>query len=180
MRLQENILTNNLTCLACITFLMVGCAGSIQTAQNTTEEKSEVADSSESVGVMEYLAAIDLVNTVVQVPRLHPGAVATLQMRKPRRGFGQQVYEVMTAAGYNIRIVEYRNGQNPFVSYSDKPDSNDTIFQIDVDDFKVRRTYSIVNDVVTPKSSIYLYGADPDVIKSNDAIFRQYQRTSTL
>ena len=160
-----------------ITFILSGCNASLLALQQPTADAAAEKARSESDFIydMQYLAAVDLVNTLVQVPRLHPANASVLQMKKPTPGFGQNVYEVMKIAGYNIQIVDAANVQDPRVTYLMTPGSVKSTFQINIETFKARRTYSVLDNEVKPESSIYIFGADPDTIKTNDHIFEKYK-----
>ena len=84
----------------------------------------------------------------------------------------------MTVAGYEIRIVDTDTVREPQVSYSQRTGTNKTTFQINIEQFKARRAYSVQNSRVKPDSSIYIFGADPDNINTNDLIFEKYQSAS--
>jgi len=158
---------------AFVVSIAAGCNATQPTINEPPVEASKVE--SQSLKDMEYLAAIDLINTLVQVPRLHPANAEVLHMRRPAPGFGQNVYEVMSVAGYEIQLVDTGVVREPQVSYSRRPGTNKTTFQINIENFKARRAYSVVDNKVRPDSSIYIFGADPDAIDSNDQIFENYQ-----
>lgn len=161
--------------MAVVLASLVGCS-TIQPAPER-EKKTQTTESTH-VSDMEYLAAVDLINTVVQVPRLHPANSEVLQMKRPTPGFGQNLYDVMTVAGYEIRIVDTDTVREPQVSYSQRTGTNKTTFQINIEQFKARRAYSVQNSRVKPDSSIYIFGADPDNINTNDLIFEKYHSAS--
>jgi len=159
-----------------ITTITSGCSASLQALKNPVPDTGKVT--SELMKDMEYLAAIDLVNTLVQVPRLHPANATVLQMKRPTPGFGQNVYEVMKIAGYNIQVIDTDNVQEPRVSYSRTPGPNKSTFQINIETFRARRAYSVVDNKVQPDSSMFIYGADPNLIETNDLIFEKYESVS--
>ena len=155
---------------ALILTIVSGCSANSQALKQSAVEAKKV----ESEHVMEYLAAVDLINTLVQVPRLHPTSATVFHMRQPTSSFGQNIYEVMTIAGYDIQIVDTGNLQEPRVTYSTTLENGRTTFQINIENFKAKRSYLVVDNKVRPGSSIYIYGADPDIIKANDRIFESY------
>lgn len=168
-----------ITCGFLMAFIMAFAGGCsvIKPVQESVPDENKVEAGFNSD--MEYLAAVDLVNTLVQVPRLHPANTEVFHMKKPTPGFGQNIYEVMKIAGYEIQIVDTATVREPQVSYSKRAGTNKTTFQINIEKFKARRAYSVMDSQVRPDSSLYIFGADPDTIKPNDLIFEQYKSAST-
>ncbi len=169
--------------MALICATTVGCNAIALKNPESLESKAGEKVESASLFDMEYLAAVDLINTLVQVPRLHPANTPVLQMKRPTPGFGQNVLEVMKIAGYNIQIVDTGVVREPRVSFSRTLATNSTTFQINIEEVKARRAYAFVGNQVKPDSSVYIFGADPDSIETNDHIFENFRsvsRTSVL
>ena len=158
--------------LAGILMFGSGCNSALLKTIQTSEEAVKVEAAAE--GSMDYLAAVNLINTLVQVPRLHPEAAGDMLMSQPDSEFGRHVSEIMKIAGYDISYAEDSGHWPLFISYEQKVKANETTYQINVEDFKVRRAYALVDKQVMPRTSMFVYGVEPASIKSNDAIFQQY------
>lgn len=160
----------------CAILCTAGCTATLQSlAKHTSDTTAESTATPDADRNMEYLAAIDLINVMVQVPRLHPANNTFFQMFKPESGFGKNVYEVMKVAGYSVQLVHSRDTRTPFISYSKNPQSDQTTFQIELNDFKVKRSYQLVAGRVEPTHPVYVYGADPDNINTDNSIFQRFE-----
>ena len=172
--------TLSVAMMLCIMMLSAGCAYLPWRAnpEPVQLDEPEEVNKLANVGKMDYLAAINLVNTIVQVPRLHPGTLSVVQMHKPERRFGRYVSEVMSAAGYAIEYVDRWDDEAAYLTYSRALGPVMSSYKIGIGEFKIRRSYTVEEDLVLPASSIYVFGADPDVLSVNDDIFDQYDVTA--
>lgn len=157
----------------CLALNLVGCNATLQKNAAVVEENVEPKHRAQNH--MPYLAAIDLVNVLVQVPRLHPGSQQSIQMIQPQSVFGRNLYEVMQVAGYAIDLVNRRDPQVYFLSHTKKSGPDHTTYEIALDTFRVKRGYHIVDNKVAPKYSPYVYGADPSKIETDESIFRRFE-----
>lgn len=123
---------------------------------------------------IDRLAAIDLTNVMVQVPRLHPKRAAPIEMIAATDGFGKQLHDVLKVAGYSVSVSDAPSDTS--LRYSTSRQTSDieaesTLYQIEVDGFRVKRSYSLQGNRVVPQSSIFVFGTDPSLINLNDDVF---------
>lgn len=179
-------ITKNFVFSFSLALILSGCAKSPaaleptvdahRAASNHSENKQDQerpvlrARDSHSHDAQHRLIAIDLVNAMLQVPRLHPSR-GVIYMAEPY-DFGIQLSTVMEIAGYNLQISSAESA-TPFLSYSVSARAQGRRYQIDVDGMKIRRTYELHDNGANPKSTLFVYGINPELIQLRDGIFEQ-------
>ena len=123
------------------------------------------------------LIITDLVNTLQQVPALHPQSTR-LRMLQPEHQFGQTLLSVLSDAGYLVQIVGSGEGAG-YVNFrvTDRHQSESGVsntYQIMIGSVGVKRDYRRVNGVIEPTSKMFVAGVDASTLTVNDSIFPQY------
>lgn len=129
------------------------------------------------------LIALDMVNTLVQIPDLDPSDLV-LFADQPVNQFGRILFSVLQDAGYDLRIgvqsesdrLLYDIVQDAAVPASVAADTGVELealytFYIAANDVKVKRQYRTNAVGVWPVSAMFVHGADVAEIAVNDELF---------
>jgi len=160
--------------LLLLSILCTGCNSALVKPDDSTSATQQEADLIQS-----RFVAIDLVNAIVQVPELHPAGMGTVKVKAPVTEFGKQLYQVMKMAGFTLRINDSRSIADT-LSYSLTTGPAGTTYQIIIAEFKFRRAYSTVENRVEPRTGLFVYGTNPNGIKTNDDMFRKQREFLSL
>lgn len=120
------------------------------------------------------LVAIDLVSALAQIPEMDTGA-KFIRMPPARSDFDRAVSNALRAKGYRVNSSSTRRGSDVMtttvVPNNQKSSGIEFTYIIAINKIFLRRTYSVVDSVVAPNSSLFVRGADPELIRLDDELF---------
>lgn len=126
------------------------------------------------------LAAVDLVNALMQIDGYHP-ADEPLLVRAVNSEFEREISAVLDIAGYKLTTTEQSDAPRLIKFYAaaiaDKEHSQS--YQIRVDDISLGRDYQQLNERTAPVSNLHVEGLSAASIKLNDHIFDRHPASQT-
>ena len=120
------------------------------------------------------LIARNLVNTLTQLPELHP-LQTTVQVSAPATPFGRHVLARLDEAGYGIQEVSADQGVH-YVRYraerAETETGERTRYRVAIGPVAVERDYRVVAGETLPGSAQSVHGAEPhEDVRLNDDVF---------
>lgn len=156
--------------------LLSGCtstAGAIKTesVSDTTGAPKRV-ELGRVVSQPDELIANDLVSALSQMLVRTKGSPGVIKVKEPQTQFGIAVRKSLIGLGYTVEDVNRNDGKNVVLTtVIPATDQNIQTHIIAMDQIALKRTYSVVKNRVTPRSSLFVRGADTNSIQLDDRIF---------
>jgi len=124
------------------------------------------------------LIALDFVETMVQLPELTPGRT-TLMTARPASHFGEILMSVMQNAGYDLRMGKGQSANSLVYTITRETalDSQQTggevvyTFMVSAGSVKLKRTYRVDTNGISPATSMFLHGSDAGQLTTNASLF---------
>lgn len=114
------------------------------------------------------LIAGDLVDALVQIPQYRSGT--TVFQPIPVSGFDKAVNSALQDKGLVVVVTNRRIGTNVVTAFEDSTNEQQT-HVITVGEVALKRSYVVLNNKVTPTSSLFVRGIDSNNIRLDDRKF---------
>lgn len=175
--MKKRLFLNLLTAI----FLLSGCAtsklpanGNAATTHAESSQPAETAapaTSQHTSPSMTRLAAVDLVNALMQLDEYHPTG-KPLHIQHADNEFNRELNAVLETAGF--RLEPTHTDAARLVKTSDKTNPDNAAirsFKVSIENLQLKRDYETQDGRVKPASYLYVKGASTGQLKLNDQIF---------
>jgi len=156
--------------------LLCGCAGKAGSIKNEEVSVDPGAPKRVELGRVvsqpDMLIASDLAGALAQILKRTQRSSDVIKLKNPQTQFGAAVKKSLAGLGYTIEDVNSSDGKN-VLQTTVIPATDRTIQThiVAIDRIALKRTYSVVKNKVTPRSSLFVKGADASSIQLDDRIF---------